>query len=324
MSKGKENISAETLVEMLRKMHQIRAFEERAVDLFALGKVHGTMHPSTGQEASAVGAVFALRADDYLTSTHRGHGHCIAKGGDLKLMMAEFLGKETGYCRGRGGSMHIADVEAGNLGATGVVGGGLATAVGAALSVKMRGTDQVTLCFFGDGAANMGIFHESLNLAAIWELPVVFVCENNQYAMSMSVERALPIQDVADRAAAYAMPGLVVDGNDVLAVYEAVSQAVNRARSGGGPSLVECKTYRWKGHSKSDAERYRTREEVASWKKKDPIPRFVAHLIKEGILTEDEAQVIAEEAETLIKEALAFAESSPEPSVETILEGVYA
>ena len=191
--------------------------------------------------------------------------------------------------------MHIADVEAGNLGATGVVGGGLATAVGAALSIKMRGTDQVTLCFFGDGAANMGIFHESLNLAAIWELPVVFVCENNQYAMSMSVKRAFPIR-----------------------------QAVSRARSGGGPSLVECKTYRWRGHSKSDAERYRTREEVASWKKKDPIPRFTAHLIKEGILSEDEAQAIAEEAQELIETALAFAESSPEPSVETILEGVYA
>jgi len=317
-------LQRQQLLDMLRKMYTIRAFEEKADQLFALGKVHGTMHLSIGQEASAVGAVSALRPDDYITSTHRGHGHCIAKNGDVKKMMAEFLGKETGYCRGRGGSMHIADVQSGNLGATGVVGGGLPTAVGAALSVKLQGTDQVVLCFFGDGAANMGIFHESLNLAAIWKLPVIFVCENNQYAMSMSVKRAFPVKDIAQRAAAYAMPGVVVDGNDILAVYEAVSQAVDRARSGGGPSLIECKTYRWKGHSKSDQERYRTREEVAAWKKKDPIARFKAYLISEGLLTEEEAQAIAQEAQTIIEEAVAFAESSPEPRLEEITEGVYA
>jgi pyruvate dehydrogenase E1 component alpha subunit len=322
--KAKTSLSKEQLSDMLSKMLKIRAFEEKAEELFALGKVHGTMHLSVGQEGSAVGAVSALRTDDWMTSTHRGHGHCIAKNGDLKLMMAEFLGKETGYCRGRGGSMHIADVEGGNLGATGVVGGGLATAVGAALSCKMRGVEQVTLCFFGDGAVNMGIFHESLNLAAIWTLPVVFVCENNQYAMSMSVEEALPIQDIADRACAYDMPGVIVDGNDVLAVYDAVSEAVERARAGKGPTLVECKTYRWRGHSKSDAQRYRTREEVESWKKKDPIARFQAHLLKEGILSENEMEQIEKQAHELIEEAVAFAESSPEPRVEEIAEGVYA
>jgi pyruvate dehydrogenase E1 component alpha subunit len=321
---AKQQIPRDSLVDMLSKMHRIRAFEEKAAQLFSLGKVHGTMHLSTGQEASAVGAVSALRPDDFMTSTHRGHGQCIAKDAEPKLMMAEFLGKETGYCRGRGGSMHIADVKSGNLGATGVVGGGLATAVGAGLSARMRGTDQVTLCFFGDGAANMGIFHESLNLAAIWTLPVIFVCENNQYAMSMSVKRSFPIQDIAERAAAYAMPGVVVDGNDVLAVYDAVSQAVTRARAGEGPTLVECKTYRWTGHSKSDAQRYRSREEVEMWKQKDPIPRFEAYLIQEGLLTQPEAETIAEEAFQLIEEAVAFAESSPEPRVEEITEGVYA
>nr|MBC7245956.1 thiamine pyrophosphate-dependent dehydrogenase E1 component subunit alpha [Chloroflexota bacterium] len=317
-------LTKEQLLDMLSKMRTIRAFEEKADQLFALGKVHGTMHLSIGMEATAVGAIAALRPDDYITSTHRGHGHCIAKGGDVKLMMAEFLGKETGYCRGRGGSMHIADVESGNLGATGVVGGGIPTAVGAALSVALRKTGQVVLCFFGDGAANMGIFHESLNLAAIWKLPVVFVCENNQYAMSMPVARAFPIENIAERAAAYAMPGKVVDGNDVLAVYAAVVEAVDRARHGQGPSLVECKTYRWKGHSKSDQERYRTREEVAAWKKRDPIARLEAYLIEQGVLTTEEAQRIANEAQQLIEDAVAFAESSPEPRVEEIHEGVYA
>ena len=312
------------LKEMLLQMHLIRAFEEKADELYALGKVHGTMHLSIGQEAMAVGAIAALRPQDYILSTHRGHGHCIAKGADIKLMMAEFMGKETGYCRGRGGSMHIADMEGGNLGANGVVGGGIGMAVGAGLSIKMRGTGQVMLCFFGDGAANRGIFHEALNMAAIWTLPVVYVCENNQYGMSMSVERAFPIKDIAHRAAAYNMPGVVVDGNDVLAVYEATLEAVERTRGGGGPSLIEGKTYRWKGHSKSDQERYRTKEEVEAWKERCPIRRFRARLINERVIDEAEASRMAEEARRLIEEAVAFAEASPEPSVETILEGVYA
>jgi len=312
------------LKEMLFQMHLIRAFEEKADELYALGKVHGTMHLSIGQEAMAVGAIAALRPEDYILSTHRGHGHCIAKGADVKIMMAEFMGKESGYCCGRGGSMHIADMEGGNLGANGVVGGGIGMAVGAGLTLKMRGSGQVIVCFFGDGAANRGIFHEALNMAAIWTLPVVYICENNRYGMSMSVERAFPIEDIATRAAAYNMPGVVVDGNDVLAVYEATLEAVERARGGGGPSLIEGKTYRWKGHSKSDQERYRTKEEVEAWKERCPIRRFRARLINEKVIDEVEASRVAEEARRLIEEAVAFAEASPEPSVETILEGVYA
>ncbi len=305
-------------------MYTIRAFEETAEQLYALGKVHGTMHLSIGMEASAVGAIAALRPDDYILSTHRGHGHCIAKGADLERMMAEFMGKETGYCRGRGGSMHIADVEGGNLGANGVVGGGLATAMGVGLGLKMQGSDRICLCFFGDGAANLGPFHESLNMAAIWSLPVVYVCENNQYAMSFSVERAFAIDHISDRAAAYGMPGTTVDGNDLLAVYEAVREAVGRARRGGGPSLIENVTYRWRGHSKSDANRYRTQEEIDAWKEKCPIARFRELLIAQDELTEAEADEIERRARADIDTAVAFAEASPEPDLSTIEEGVYA
>jgi len=309
--------------ELLRQMYTIRAFEEKAEQLYTLGKIHGTMHLSIGMEASAVGSIAALRPDDLILSTHRGHGHCIAKGADLKLMMAEFMGKETGYCRGRGGSMHIADVEGGNLGANGVVGGGIPIAVGVGLSLKMQKRDQIILCFFGDGAANLGPFHEALNMAAIWKLPVVYVCENNQYAMSFSVKKAVAIERISDRAAAYGMPGVTVDGNDLMAVYQAVSQAVKRARAGEGPTLIENVTYRWRGHSKSDANRYRTREEIEAWKQKCPIKRFRARLIEEGILTEEEADRIAQEAYAAVDAAVAFAEASPEPTLETIEEGVY-
>jgi len=310
--------------ELLRQMYTIRAFEEKAEQLYAVAKVHGTMHLSIGMEASAVGSIAALRSDDLILSTHRGHGHCIAKGADLNLMMAEFMGKENGYCRGRGGSMHIADVAGGNLGANGVVGGGIATAMGVGLGLKMQKRDQIILCFFGDGAANLGTFNESLNMAAIWTLPVVYVCENNQYAMSFSVKKAFAIERISDRAAGYGMPGVTIDGNDVLAVYEAVSQAVKRARAGKGPSLIENVTYRWRGHSKSDANRYRTREEIEAWKQKCPIQRFRARLIEEGVLTEVEADRIEQEAYAAIDAAVAFAEASPEPALETIEEGVYA
>jgi pyruvate dehydrogenase E1 component alpha subunit len=310
--------------ELLRQMYTIRAFEERAEQLYTMGKIHGTMHLSIGMEASAVGSIAALHPDDLILSTHRGHGHCIAKGADLNLMMAEFMGKENGYCRGRGGSMHIADVTGGNLGANGVVGGGIATAVGVGLGLKMQKRDQIILCFFGDGAANLGTFNESLNMAAIWTLPVVYVCENNQYAMSFSVKKAFAIERISDRAAGYGMPGVTVDGNDVLAVYEAVSQAVKRAREGKGPSLIENVTYRWRGHSKSDANRYRTREEIETWKQKCPIESFHARLIEEGVLTEEEADQIEQEAYAAIDGAVAFADASPEPALETIEEGVYA
>ncbi|TKJ30354.1 MAG: pyruvate dehydrogenase (acetyl-transferring) E1 component subunit alpha [Chloroflexi bacterium B3_Chlor] len=309
---------------MLSQMYKIRFFEQTVDDLFARGLVHGTMHLSIGQEASAVGSISALRVEDYILSTHRGHGHCIAKGADIKLMMAEFMGKETGYCRGRGGSMHIADIEGRNLGANGVVGGGIPLAVGVGLSLKMQGRDEIVMGFFGDGAANQGSFHEALNMAAIWSLPVVYVCENNQYGMSMSTRRAFKIEKMAQRAASYGMPGVTVDGNDVVEVYEAASEAVERARAGEGPTLLECITYRWKGHSKSDQELYRTKDEIESWKNKEPIRRFLELLITQRVISEDEARKIEEEARRTIGEALEYARASPEPEVDTILEGVYA
>ncbi|HZW02815.1 MAG TPA: thiamine pyrophosphate-dependent dehydrogenase E1 component subunit alpha, partial [Anaerolineaceae bacterium] len=241
----------ELLQLMLEQMMTIRVFEEKAEELYALGKVHGTMHLSIGQEATAAGASHALRPSDYLLNHHRGHGHLIAWGSDPKLMMAEFLGKETGYGRGRGGSMHIADVAKNNLGANGIVGGGVPLAVGVGLSIKLRKTDQVVMVIFGDGAANEGAFHESLNMASIWKLPVVYLCENNQFGMSMSFQRAFNIEHVSERACAYGIPGVTVNGNDPLAVYGAVHTAAERARRGEGPSLVEAVTYRWRGHSKS-------------------------------------------------------------------------
>lgn len=310
--------------EMLRQMYSIRAFEEMAEQLYAMGKIHGTMHLSIGMEASAVGAIAALRPDDLILSTHRGHGHCIAKGADLNRMMAEFCGKEIGYCRGRGGSMHIADIEGGNLGANGVVAGGVPIAVGVGLSLKMQKRDQIILCFFGDGAANLGPFHEALNMAAIWSLPVVYVCENNQYAMSFHVRKAFAIDRISDRAAAYGMPGETVDGNDVQAVYEAVSKGVERARAGQGPSLIENVTYRWRGHSRSDANRYRTKEEIASWQEKCPIKRFRKRLLEEGVMTEEEIDRIKEEAYEAVDAAVEYSDASPDPDLKTIEEGVYA
>lgn len=309
---------------MLKQMYTIRAFEEMAEKLYAIGKIHGTMHLSIGMEASAVGAIAALRSDDLILSTHRGHGHCIAKGVDLNLMMAEFMGKEDGYCRGRGGSMHIANLEGGNLGANGVVAGGIPMAVGVGLSLKMQNLDQIILCFFGDGAANLGPFHEALNMAAIWTLPVVFVCENNQYAMSFAYKRAFAIEHISDRAAAYGIPGVTVDGNDVLAVYKAVDIAVKRARKGQGSTLIENITYRWRGHSKSDANRYRTPEEINSWKQKCPIKRFKAKLLEDGVLTQVDVDQIEKDAYEAIEIAVDFAEKSPEPNIDSIEEGVYA
>ncbi|MDT8897948.1 thiamine pyrophosphate-dependent dehydrogenase E1 component subunit alpha [Thermanaerothrix sp. 4228-RoL] len=307
-------------LDMLATMCLIRAFEEKAEDLFARGLVHGTMHLSIGQEAVAVGATRAMQKGDYLLNHHRGHGHCLAWGSDVNLMMAEFLGKETGYCRGRGGSMHIANVEANNLGANGIVGGGLPISVGVGLSIKMRRTSQVCLTIFGDGAANEGAFHEALNMASIWDLPVVYLCENNQYAMSMAVTKAFNIERISQRACAYGIPGVTVDGNDVLAVYAAIRQAAERARAGQGPTLVEAVTYRWRGHSKSDRQAYRTREEVKLWQQRDPIRRF-ANLLG---LSEEELNRYIEEAKARIEAAVAFAQASPEPDVSTILEGVYA
>ncbi len=317
-------VPSDQMVTMFRRMVLIRAFEEKADELFALGKVHGTMHLSLGQEAVAVGVCTALTPDDYILSTHRGHGHCLAHGADASPMMAEFLGKETGYCRGRGGSMHIADVEHGNLGANGVVAGGLPIATGVGLSIQLRRTSQVCAAFFGDGATNEGAFHESLNLAAIWNLPVVFVCENNQYAMSMPVKAAMRVERISDRAYAYGIPGMTVDGMDVMTVYHAAVAAISRARGGAGPTLLECVTYRYKGHSKSDRQRYRTPEEVESWRKRDPLVRFRRVLADAGVLPPSEAERLEVEARAAIEEAVRFAEASPEPDPARLLEGVYA
>ncbi len=317
-------LTREQQIEILRKMYLIRAFEEKAEQLYMMGKIHGTMHLSIGEEASAVGSVTALQPDDYILSTHRGHGHNIAKGADVKKMMAEFLGKETGYCRGRGGSMHIANVESGNLGANGIVGGGIPISVGVGISIKRQKLNRVVLTFFGDGAVAGGAFHESVNMASIWKLPIVFVCENNQYAMSLPVRKAFVTGQIADKAAPYGIPGVRVDGNDVMAVYKAVREAADRARRGEGPTLIENVTYRWRGHSKSDANRYRTREEIEEWKKKCPIKHFRKYLIESGVLTEKEADKIEKDAYHAIEDAVAFAESSPEPSLDELEEGVYA
>ncbi|MGI6583546.1 MAG: thiamine pyrophosphate-dependent dehydrogenase E1 component subunit alpha [bacterium] len=313
----------EKLVWMYRKMVEIRIFESRVAELFAAGKIPGFVHLYIGEEAVAVGACANLKDTDFITSTHRGHGHCIAKGGRLDLMMAELFGKETGYCKGKGGSMHIADVEIGILGANGIVGGGLGIAPGAGLSAKMRGTDQVTICFFGDGASNQTTFHEGINLASAWKLPVIFVCENNQYGISLHQSRHQNITDIADRATAYGIPGVVVDGNDVMAVYEAVGEAVKRARAGEGPSLVECKTYRWRGHFEGDPQMYRPQEEIEEWKAKDPIPRFEALLAEMGVMTAEEAEAIRKEVAAEVEAAVEFAEKSPEPAPEAALEDLY-
>ena len=317
-------LESHVLYEALEKMYLIRAFEEKAESLYAMGKIHGTMHLSIGQEASAVGACLALRPHDYILSTHRGHGHCIAKGADLDLMMAEFLGKAAGYCRGRGGSMHIADVEGGNLGANGIVAGGLPLSAGVGLSLRMQRSDRLCLAFFGDGAANEGAFHVALNLAAIWSLPVIYFCENNQYAMSMPVSRAFPIARISQRAASYGIPGVTVDGNDLVAVYQATKEAVGRAADGLGPSLIEAVTYRWRGHSKSDRQLYRSREEVKEWQGRDPIVRLRAALLQADLFGEAELDTVRDRAYQRIDDALAFAEAAADPDPASIMDDVYA
>ena len=313
-----------TVREALRRMLLIRKFEETAEQSYMRGLVHGTMHLSIGQEASAVGAVLPLRPDDYILSTHRGHGHCIAKGADVGRMLAEFFGKETGYCRGRGGSLHIADVDTGNLGANGIVAGGLPIAVGVGMSIRAQQQSRVCMVFFGDGATNEGAFHESLNLASIWTLPIVFVCENNKYGMSMDIANAMAVPHVADRASAYAMPGIAVDGNDLPAVAAACRAAIDRARNGEGPSLVECKTYRLRGHSKSDRNLYRSKEEIDTWKSRDPIARLEAELVAHGRADAATLAAIRTSAQQDIEAALEYAKSSPAPDPADLLRDVYA
>jgi len=311
-------------VELLRQMLLSRYFDEKVNDLYAEGKVHGTAHFYVGQESVAVGAIAALKEGDVITSTHRGHGHAVAFGLDVDRMAAELLGQATGYCHGKGGSMHIADVGAGMLGANGIVGGSMGIACGAAWAFKRRGQDHAALCFFGEGATNEGIFHETLNLAAIWKLPVIFVCENNQYGMSMSVKKATAIENISDRAPAYGMPGVTVAGSDLDEVYKATLEALERARAGEGPTLLEAITYRYLGHSKSDANLYRTREEIQTWRKRDPIQRFATVLEGEGVLEEEGWSKLDEEARERIEEAFEKASREPDPEPASALEDVYA
>lgn len=309
----------------LLQMYTIRAFEEQAEKSYMAGKIHGTMHLSIGQEASAVGSISTLEPTDFIIGHHRGHGLCIAKGADLNLMMAEFYGKENGYCRGRGGSMHIADVAGGNLGANGVVGGGIPMAVGVGIGLKMQKENRVLLAFFGDGAASTGAFHESMILAVLFQVPVVFICENNQYAMSFAASDWTTSKKIAAHGEIYGMAeSCSTDGNDLLEVQAAVEAAVKRAREGGGPSLIVNDTYRWRGHSKSDRNRYRTKDEIEEWKKKDPILKFQKYCISEKILTKKEAEDIKEQGYADIESARLFAEASPDPAIETLEEGVYA
>jgi len=317
-------LAKEKLIEMHRKMLEIRHFEEKVFELYGQNLVPGTIHLYAGQEAIATGVCANLRKDDYIISTHRGHGHCIAKGAKLDRIMAEILGKKTGYCKGKGGSMHIADFSVGMLGATAVVGAGIPIASGAGLSIKLRGTDQVVACFFGEGASNQGTFHEGINMAAIWALPVVFVCENNLYAMGTRQSKVMLIENIANRAVAYGILGVTADGNDVLAVYEAANEAVKRAREGKGPTLIECKTYRHKGHSRVDPAAYRPKEEVEEWLKKDPVQQFKTKLLEMKILTETEANKIEQDIIAAIEKASKFAIDSPYPTPEEALEDVYA
>ena len=319
-----EELPLEKLSWMLQRMCEIRYFEEKAEDLYVRGLVHGTMHLSIGMEAGSVGSIATLRPDDLIIHHHRGHGHTIAKGANLTTMFAEFLGKEAGYCRGRGGSMHIADIPGGNLGATGVVGGGIPTAVGIALALQMHRSPQILLSYFGDGASNEGEFHESLNMASIWKLPVVFICDNNQYGMSMHVSRSMNVEHISTRAASYNIPGKTVDGNDVLAVYEAVLEADERARSGMGPSLIDCLTYRWRGHSKSDRNLYRTPQEIEEWKHKCPIKRFKKVLMDASVMTLDEVEAIDQAAKMAVDQAAEEALTFPEPSPLNMEDEVYA
>ena len=317
----------ELKIQLYRMMLRIRRFEEKLIDVKARGSIPGVLHLYIGEEATATGTCAALRPDDYITSTHRGHAHCIAKGGDFSRMIAELFGRSTGYCCGKGGSMHIANINLGILGANGIVAAGMPIAGGAALSIKMRGTEQVAVCFFGDGAANQGAFHESLNMAAIWKLPVIFVCENNQYAISVAQSRSSSIRDIYLRKDSYGMHGCMVDGNDVMAVYDAVQEAAQRARLGKGPALIECKTYRWRGHYEGEADRtytYRNDEEIEEWKKRCPIERFRKKLLEEGIFGEDDFEGMELEIQKEIEEAIQFAENSPFPEPEEALTGLYA
>ncbi len=323
-AKSELSCSKEQAQHYLRQMMHIRKFEDGMMDLMTKNIAQGGSHLYAGEEAVAVGAMAALQPDDYIASTHRGHGHCIAKGGKLNELMAEILGKATGCCRGKGGSLHLADVSTGNLGANGVVAGGLGIATGAGLSVKMQGQNKVVICFFGDGAMNEGIVHECMNMASKWLLPVVFLVENNLYGMSVAIARSSLLEDHAKRAVAYDMPGRTVDGQDVLAVRDATAACVKRARDGRGPSLLIANTYRYYGHSRSDPRAYRTREEEAYWKDRDPIKLFSAYCTDIALLSEKEVQALDAATTEDIAQAIRFAIDSPLPDPSELCTDVYA
>lgn len=316
-------ITKELKLKMLRDLITIRRFEERTIQMYQAGEFGGYLHPYVGQEAVAVGACAAIGSEDYIVSTHRGHGHCIAKGADLNKMMAELLGKATGYCKGRGGSMHIADTRLKMLGANGIVGGGIPISIGAGFSCKMRKKGEVVLCFFGDGAANNGVFHEALNMTAVFKLPVIFICENNLYAISMSSLDSVAGKDVGKRACAYGIPGYIIEGSDTIEVYDTVKKAAKHARDGKGPSLIEAKTYRFYGHHPNDPAEYRTKEESEYYKKeKDPVINFKDRLIKEKILTKKDITKMEEKILKDVESSLEFARKSPEPDLDLFLEEV--
>jgi TPP-dependent pyruvate/acetoin dehydrogenase alpha subunit len=319
------NLPPDTQREMLRQMLTIRRFEERASADYHAGKIYGVVHCYIGQEAVAVGVCAALNGDDRIISTHRGHGHCIAKGADLNRMMAELYGRQTGYCKGKGGSMHIADFGIGMLGANGIVAGGIAIVTGAGLAAQMEGNGGVAVSFFGDGASNAGPFHECLNIAATWKLPMVYVCENNLYAAQTTAASTQALNDVAARAAAYGIPGVIVDGNDIFAIYQATNRAVERARAGGGPTLIECKTYRWRAHTERKTQPDpREKSEIEAWKQTDPIVRLERQLRDQGHLSDAERESMERDVMGALEAAVAFAEASPFPLPEQATEDVFS
>jgi acetoin:2,6-dichlorophenolindophenol oxidoreductase subunit alpha len=322
--KSKALPDIEILISMLRQMYEIRSFEVALYHVFMTEKMPGTMHQANGMEAVSVGVGHAIGSEDAMTSTHRGHGHAIAKGVSLKAIMAEMYAKQSGTSAGLGGSMHIFDTSNGFLGTTGIVGSGIPIAVGAGLAAKLEGKGQVSVAFFGDGASNQGVVHEAMNLAAVWELPVLFVCENNQYAVSMPIENAVAIDHISERASAYGIPGKTVDGNDVLAVYKATKHAVGRAQKGRGASLIECVTYRHKGHSRFEPAAYRPDGELDSWLDKDPIKRFRKLLDDQGVYSFSESDRLKSEVDQRVQEAIEFAKQSPDASLEQAKNLVFA
>ena len=316
-------IEQERLISIFKMMHLIRKFEEKALYLFENNYLRGSVHLCVGQEAVAATVCSHLRDEDYITSTHRGHGHSLAKGADPSRAMAELMGKATGYCKGKGGSMHIADLTKGNLGANAIVGAGIPIAVGGALAAQLRGSNQVAVSFFGDGASNQGTFHEGLNLAAVWKLPVIFVCENNGYGISCSAAESTSVENISDRAKSYGIPGVTIDGNDVFEIDKEIKKAIKRAQKGDGPTLIECKTYRWYGHWTGDPQVYRTKEEIEKWKEKCPIKRLEERLIAKEILTRSQIEQIEKETMDEIEKAAEFAIESPEPDPSTVMEDVF-